>query len=284
MDNSMNRQLQAAGIQENIPQNAFNRFKRTDQQLQNEYNQFASQKPSSQGFAGSSINERQSISPQFQQRQNGSEQWVSDFQRMSIQDNGIQRQQVQMITNARQSANIIGQSRQWSSEFGQMERRETQMQNSDNFNVQSANNVFTQSYLGSTGIVGNMYQHDNMATGINHQAPANHDSEFDSAFADVESQLASQNQQNTAKDTNMDETQKEKLAQIAQSVFDTMTQSSANVPQETSEKFKNSKFLNLMDRIAKREVEINDKHDKFIDSKGHDIRDDLPDPLRDLRN
>ena len=39
-----------------------------------------------------------------------------------------------------------------------------------------------------------------------------------------------------------------------------------------------------MDQVSKREVEINKTNDKFIDARGHDIRDDLPDPLRDLRD
>lgn len=80
-----------------------------------------------------------------------------------------------------------------------------------------------------------------------------------------------------------DHPDKEKFAAIAKSIFSSMTQTSPAVSETTSRKFQQSSFLQLMDSVAKRKVELNSTSDKLIDEKGKDIREYLPDPLKDLK-
>ncbi|GMG39677.1 unnamed protein product [Ambrosiozyma monospora] len=69
------------------------------------------------------------------------------------------------------------------------------------------------------------------------------------------------------------ESSKIEFAKLAQSVFQTMSNTPSNISTTTSTKFKNSQFLMLMDKIAKRQVEINDSCDKLVDSRtGDDVR------------
>ncbi|CDK28585.1 unnamed protein product [Kuraishia capsulata CBS 1993] len=109
--------------------------------------------------------------------------------------------------------------------------------------------------------------HDSLAT------------DFTREFDALESELqkpASQEQQ-----TKDFEAEKIKLAEIARNVFTSMTTGTSTT--DTISKFQNSNFLKLMEKVAQRQVEINPEGNKFIDQNGNDIRDLLPDPLRDIK-
>lgn len=115
--------------------------------------------------------------------------------------------------------------------------------------------------------------------------------EFDNAFNEIENELAPLNQQNqnhqnneeeeTINNTN-DEDDKIKFAILAQNVFNLMNNTPKNVSSTTSNKFKNSGFMQLMNKISNREIEISNDKMKLVDQNGNDIRSDLSDPLANM--
>ncbi|QPG74603.1 hypothetical protein FOA43_001935 [Brettanomyces nanus] len=312
MDSSINHQLQSNGRQQ-LQRPDFNKLHRIDAGLQNEFRDFGTQ-GSFQEYRQPSQMQQGSLQ-QLPQRG-----WVNDFQKMTISESQDQRmnqmdqqrdqhdqhnqmdqhnrqiyqhnQQMNQANQRSQQANV----QQWSMEFNSLEQRQVRAQNSDSFQTAATKIKAEVSPVGFTRSYGYSNAPYTLQSGLQDSST---DSEakidFDSAFNNIEKQLSEHgnnirvnNSEMNVKEKTMGpigEVDKIKFAQLAQSVFNTMNSASPkNASNEMNEKFKQSKFMNLMDRISKREVEINDKKDKFVDSQGHDIRDDLPDPLKDLRD
>lgn len=99
--------------------------------------------------------------------------------------------------------------------------------------------------------------------------------EFDSAFSEIENEIE---EEMPAVDDeppaviHSDE-DKVKFAQLANSVFTMMNNTPKGVSTETAGKFKQSNFMNLMNRISNREVELSIGNDALVDSQGRDIHD-----------
>lgn len=96
---------------------------------------------------------------------------------------------------------------------------------------------------------------------------------FDSAFQDVEKELQEkeEEQQQQQQPTIIEEDTN--LANIALSVLNIMqsTKIQPTVSTNTKEKFQQSKFMNLMQRISNKEVELDTVGEKFVDNYGKDI-------------
>ncbi|VEU22132.1 DEKNAAC103161 [Brettanomyces naardenensis] len=300
LDTSLNNQLQSNGSSSQKQQGtSFNKLNRVNPTLQNEFNRFGREESFNESVNSFGQQGQQSrlgpqgrlayqgqvaqqgqFAPQGQpaQQAHGQQRWISDFQNLNINDQ--QRQQMM---------NQPGKASQWSMEFNSMEQSQIRAQNSDNFQIEASRirsqiSSIPQPSLGLG--YGGMYRqnNENQVNQVNQVNRETSQPDFDSAFNEVEQQLRETPVEETKKgDAPMMENDKIKFAEIAQSVFNTMNSSTGNVSKETNDKFKQSKFLDLMGRISKREVEINDQNDKFVDSQGHDIRDDLADPLKDLR-
>ncbi|WPK25451.1 hypothetical protein PUMCH_002768 [Australozyma saopauloensis] len=81
-----------------------------------------------------------------------------------------------------------------------------------------------------------------------------------------------------------DDTEKERFAEAARKVQSHMTSSSPLISTETATKFQQSNFLKLMSQISNREVEVSDDGAKLVAKEsGADVRDYLSDPLKDVR-
>lgn len=92
---------------------------------------------------------------------------------------------------------------------------------------------------------------------------------FDNAFNEVEKDL-----QEEEIPTIIEEKDNKSFANIAQSVFNIMnnTKPTMNISNTTSDKFKTSKFMDLMQRISNKEVELDTQGEKLVHStNGVDI-------------
>lgn len=282
VDSSLQRQLQLNSQQQGA-QGSFNKLGRVDHRLQREYESFGAQQ-------GRQWDQGQPIQQDRLGVQSGhpDQRWVSDFQNMSI-NTGPQSQQ------GWKAEYIHRQGVQGPQGVQSVQQGVQGVQ--QGLDIQSQGQYYqSPAAMSSYQSMGGQYRQD-LWSGSQSQSNVQ-STVFESEFSAVEEELTRSNVQQDhpiqreqvpveepaaqASHEAIDESDKIRFAQIAQSVFNTMN-TTPGVSGTTSDKFKNSNFMKLMDRVSKREVEINDDRDKFIDSKGHDIRDDLPDPLRDLR-
>ena len=115
--------------------------------------------------------------------------------------------------------------------------------------------------------------------------------EFDSVFSEVESELITEsvtpNQRTEEEEASIsanNEEEKIQFAMLARKVFVTMNDTPKHVSTATSNKFKQSGFMQLMNQISNREIEISDDQKKLVDQNGVDIRSALSDPLSSLES
>lgn len=108
------------------------------------------------------------------------------------------------------------------------------------------------------------------------------DSKFDSHFDRLEKEMMqSELPVEQLDEMESDELEKERFAQAARQVKQSMISEKSLASEETSSKFHQSDFLKLMSLISTRQVEISKEGDKLVEkSSGEDIRDLLSDPLR----
>jgi len=316
-DNSLQQQLRnnnSQGSQLQQAQGQFNRFSRVDQRVQEEFHNFRDEHSRQVRPVDSSrfeVPKSLSQPTQFEDRQQpNQQQWVSDFRKLSLHDTlgqrGFTGRTVQLGSQTQIGRATTAQNAQaWSTEFNGVIRRQQQVEGRDSYigsqGIISEAPVFNQTYEFGQSLNNAGWQYKNQTDTDKDKQRT--DAAFESAFNDIDKYMDTGNEEmgfelkddtvqkgnlmertkNVETSHRMDESEKEKFADIAKSVFDAMEKGSNHASAKTNDKFRNSKFLHLMDRISKREIEINENNDKFIDSRGHDIRDDLPDPLRDLR-
>ena len=196
--------------------------------------------------------QQQQQQPQFQQ----SGAWVNDFSNLSIQ----QKPQVQTDWHQQfmqQNQNVAHQSQVLQSNFQQMAPNYA-MGN----NYQIRNNVVSMAPL---------YQNQS-----EHQQSHKLEEEqrrFENEFDLIEKHLAAEQQQQgeeASMEANIDDIAKEKFAETARKVEDTIKSKNYD-DSEMQKKFENSQFLKLMSSIGNRKVEL--EGDKLVtsDSK-EDIR------------
>ncbi|KAH3663534.1 hypothetical protein OGAPHI_004935 [Ogataea philodendri] len=197
-------------------------------------------------------------------------QWIDRFREMNLDGNA------QSLHFEQPSANSSLTPSAWRNEFLQNNQHVQQQQ-------QYTPGGHTASYRPQTQFSAPMVQMPRQASA---PPPQQDYSAVDAAFEEIEDQLAQQPVNTLPQESALQPTNEEdkiKFAQLAKSVFMTMSKPPSDVSQETNAKFQNSNFLKLMSRISTREVEISEQKDKFIDSQGRDIRDMLPDPLKDIK-
>ena len=261
-----------------------------DQRLQDEYNQFATstefQHPAND-FQASQFNMRPGHGNQqvFATQQNN--QWVSDFNRMSIIDNSMSIQPVTDQTKQRKASLYTQQSSQ------RVSRPITE-------SIQSSfapNQRTIPQYQQFSQSLSNTQVRDEEQ--VIHQSVSK---EFDDVFSEIEAEIKNditQEQQivETKEDeerleeqekaerepqTILDEDDKIKFAILAKSVFNLMNETPKHISSTTSNKFKQSGFMQLMNKISNREIEISNDKRKLVDQSGADIRSALPDPLSNI--
>lgn len=165
---------------------------------------------------------------------------------------------------------------------------------------QNTNNIAPQSFYVNSGRLHN--PNLNLTTKINYDNESSYkqrhnkhiteneiNNEFENMFNDIETELLpdqeSQTQKNVEEDEltkKVDEDEKIKFAILAQNVFNSMNNTPRNISSKTSNKFKQSGFMQLMSKISNREIEISGDKMKLVDQSGNDIRSSLIDPLSNL--
>ncbi|KAG7849496.1 hypothetical protein KL940_002526 [Ogataea angusta] len=255
VDNSLTSQLRANSDSQRLLTPP---HQTVDQQLESEYRAFQQQTPSLQPSFQAPL-------PPAAIEQN---QWVDHFRDMNLHDTP-EAQNYQHVQNR------SVHSTQWRHEFAQSQQQQQQQR--------EAGDTYGTAFRMLTGA-------PQLATPIAPQVvPATTGqqdfSALDAAFDELEHEMHDEamDEQQAEQVKPQNEDDKIKFAQLARSVFLTMSQPPADVSKQTSDKFQKSNFLKLMNRISTREVEINENRDKFVDAQGRDIRDMLPDPLKDIK-
>ncbi|VUG20249.1 DEBR0S6_11364g1_1 [Brettanomyces bruxellensis] len=318
-NNSVNQQLQyrnnqASGLQE--ARNQFNRLNRVDRKVQEEFHSFQNEiswqeRPLDSFRFKASDSSIQPAQLGGSHQQDQRQQWVTDFQKLSIQDSRRTKENIglslQHGVQPKTGMMMSGQNAHaWSAEFSGITRRQEEIEGREDYiarkKIVGPISSFNQTYGVGQNINNGDWRYQKQSN--LEESKERTDAAFESAFNEIEKHINTNDEtkrdwmeddaqeeaniqgktENIESKNRTDESEKEKFADIAKSVFDAMEKGSSHASAKTNDKFKNSKFLHLMDQISKREVEINKTNDKFIDARGHDIRDDLPDPLRDLRD
>lgn len=167
-------------------------------------------------------------------------------------------------------------------------------------NIQNTNNIPPQSFYMNSGRLHNPKL--NLTTKINHDNESSYkqhkhkhiteneiNNDFEIMFNDIETELLpdqeNQSQKNAEEEEltrKADEDEKIKFAILAQNVFNSMNNTPRNISSKTSNKFKQSGFMQLMNKISNREIEISGDKMKLVDQSGNDIRSSIVDPLSNL--
>lgn len=277
--NPLNKLVSREGFGQSLPsigqqsqqqqqnKHTFNRISTIDANLQNEFNSF--------GIDSFQSNFSQPISNPFIQDQHltpsqPQNTWINDFQQMNIEE----------PTFANNTSN-------WANDFQMINKKI----------VPQSSNIVPLTMMGAPSLQPSALASFASATSLQNLSNngltksasfTNMNLEFDSAFNELEEEINQGEEAPIAEEADKIEVDEEedkiKFAQLAQSVFSVMSNTPKNVSSATSEKFKQSNFLKLMNRISTREVEINKEKNRFIDSNGEDIRNILPDPLKDIKD
>lgn len=296
-DNSLSNQFigsshhQGNAEQQNVLSR--NNFNSINENLQYDFNQFNQQHQqphqsfSNSGFIPQQQQQQQQHQSQFQNQANS--QWINDFQKMNI-NNIPQEEHIQQLRQANQQG--------WINEFQSMQQMDSsqhqqqQMQQQNQQHQQQYNsNAFqmrSNMMLNNSSMMYDQQQRTNLQQ---QQSNIETDDMYD-MFEQVENELnelktlVKEEEKQKEEEMNKDESEKILFAQIAKNVFNTMNGTNKNntINSNTSQKFQNSNFLKLMQKIGERKIEINNEGNKFIDENGNDIRDYLPDPLKDLKD
>lgn len=258
-------------------QNNFSRFQNVDNTVQHEYNNFSN---SGQNFhlnnefslhdVGLNEPQQSHIQQANLHMQSQPNNWVSDFRSFSLSDAAPQHLQQHQSQQSYQ-----GQSQQHANHpLSSMNLYGHQMQSP---------------HMSSTTKVSlDAQQQQNRQSSTNLMEMNN---EFDSAFSELENEInttsVSQNQSAKEEEENSkvvnEEEDKVKFAILAQNVFNIMNNTPKHVSSNTSNKFKQSGFMQLMNKISNREIEISNDKKKLVDQDGNDIRSDLSNPLANLQ-
>lgn len=260
----------------------FHQYRNLDTSVQNEFHQFTESAKNSlhfnvtpQGITGERFlnNTRRGQLETF----NGTQQdWSKDFMNLNLRDNHERPLQQPQFMNQNNST----------LESFQSQHRHEPLRNISHFPL-------NQSGLTLNKNIESLRQKN---TQIQY---AELNNEFDTAFTEVEEELNTDSQkvdencdqhsleglssssqvdlENTSEDQD-----KTKFADLAKNVFDIMNNTPKGVSMNTSNKFKQSGFMQLMNKISSREIEISNDKNKFVDQHGVDIRTKIDDPLQNL--
>lgn len=261
-----------SGRTSQIPQTVHH-FQNIDSSIQHEFDNFSSpghnfQLNNELSHQKMELNEfaqpfSHQMSMQHQPQQNS---WVSDFRSFSLSDSAPQISQHQQ-----QQPNQRQQMSNFAHPLSSLNRHTTHIQ-SPNMSISS--------------------NHQNV--GLEHPSTTSLkelNNEFDNAFTEVENEInivsSTQNQSSIEEEESTkvvnDEEDKIKFAILAQNVFNMMNNTPKHVSSSTSNKFKQSGFMQLMNKISNREIEVSNDKQKLVDQNGKDIRSDLSDPLANLQ-
>lgn len=193
----------------------------------------------------------QGIQMDIQRNNDMGSNWVDEFSQMSLMNQ-------QTISHAQHQQRAQHQQQQ------QFQYTQSQPIYHNNHNIHLQNHHVTPAAPATTvfgsGIFNNIQNtlSSSMKSLTDFQA-------FDNAFTEVEKDLQDVMEEEIPK-VLIEEEDNKNFANIAQSVFNIMnnTQPSMNVSTTTCDKFKTSKFMDLMQRISNKEVEIDSEGEKLI--------------------
>lgn len=272
---------------ENIVQDSSNihQYRKLDNTLQNEFYKFVESphnNPHTFIFPQEITRERipDSIQMGLETISSSQHDWTKDFMNLDLRDNH-ERQLYQ--TNQTQVLNQNG------SKFDTFHsQRHPPLRSMTHMSS-------IQSNLRSSGDL-EFSEHENT-----HVHLAELDNQFDAAFTEVEQELVIDTQKAEDEETDQhssaeglgttgrvelenkfEDEDKTKFANLARSVFDIMNNTPKGVSLNTTNKFKQSGFMQLMNKISMREIEISNDKKKFVDQDGIDIRTNIDDPLHQL--
>lgn len=201
--------------------------------------------------------------------------WVQDFNRLSVSDRPAQKldwhqqfmqQNVQNQVGAQVNMQQNAQNMQSIQGGQQMQYNMTNM----GMGYRSMNYMQNQQQSSQQ----NQHQHQ-------HQDLQHAELNLDDQFDQLEREMQEQEQEQTHTLDIEDETDKEKFADAARQVEQSMMSEKNLSSEETSSKFQNSDFLKLMSLISSRQVELSKEGDKLVEkNSGEDIRAHLSDPLK----
>lgn len=277
LNNTQNDQLQHSS------NSKIHNFQNIDTSIQNDFNNFTTVNHLNNDFISNTFEpnvlqqQQQHMNMQMQiqnsQLQNQHNNWASDFKSFTSPEiNNIMLQQ----TNQPQQQNQHQHQHQQHIPLHQ-----------NTFRVQSN---YTQAY----NIPGQLYQTRQQQQEIHTQKSSTSLKElndsFDNVFNELDTDLSNANQAQQAKEeeeenknVKNDEEDKIKFAILAQNVFNIMNNTPKNVSSSTSAKFKQSGFMQMMNKISNREIEISNDKTKLVDQNGSDIRSDLSNPLANMK-
>lgn len=254
-----------------------------DSSVQNDFNNFSNQL--NQSFELSPAN---MITPNAFNARNGTTMdqsfhlpnnlqanWSQDFNKLSISDN---RAQISQPNN-------------------QQQQHYNQQQHHNPMNALSSN-LYPNQFSSNMQRLHNFNQQQQIPIQASIQSQLHEvNKEFDTMFNEVETELNTDFQSQgklfdddlekdqEKDDTNIeliDEEDKIKFAMLAQNVFNIMNNTPKTVSSQTTDKFKASAFMQLMNKVSNREIEISADKKRLVDQSGSDIRSNLSDPLAGL--
>lgn len=283
---------------ENNKVSQIHQYNRLDNDLQTDFHQFAN---FNNAVSGSHIIPQEHTGINLYQTRtlhasnNTPQNWSNEFTKLSLQESGYEQQmdsqEHQMNIQGRQ---MNGQdSELLSSAYSRFQHQQfAQPHQQRSYLPLQKDTVMPHS--GSTSL---NQLHNNS------EQFAELEDEFDSAFTELENELNVENQkveeeedqmvgssvsQSTTKtetgNPGLNEEDKIKFAVLAKNVFNIMNNTPKGISSDTSDKFKQSSFMQLMNKISTREIEISNDKKKLVDQNGVDIRSRLEDPLRDLKD
>ncbi|CAK7894619.1 hypothetical protein CAAN1_02S04808 [[Candida] anglica] len=212
------------------------------------------------------------------QQRNVQQGWVQDFSQLNInarpvqvQNNGIHNNQSQSIAHSHSH-----QRNDWQSQF--MKQQSQVSNQGQSFHQSSQPGLQYRPQM--TPFALNM--RTDLSTPLTEHKEIHKNQQeqdmFDEQFNQMESELKELEAEQV--EPTRSNTHNEEFAKTAQQVHDSM--SSVKSP-ELQQRLQGSEFLKLMKSIADRDVELSG--DKLVNaSSGEDIRDHLPDPLREERS
>lgn len=271
--------------QNNLSRQNIHNYNNIDRSLQNDFNNFAETTPASlnSNIIPNSISVNNTHHIQYSNHvANNTQQteWIQDFNDLSLQD-GRQYQQMGLNPSLQQQQQQQQQAHQQRMHY----QLPNQIQN------QRLNLNTSRSY---TSRLTSNSQQQTQQQDIPQQDFDEINNKFDDMFNEVENDInkdqntQSNEEEDASINTPNDEEDKIKFAMLAQNVFNVMNNTPKHVSSNTSDKFKQSGFMQLMRRISSREIEISKDKKKFVDQNGIDINSNvnqtLPNPLNSVHS
>jgi hypothetical protein len=258
-------------------------FQNVDSLVQNEYNNYSNQVDQDFESVNNILPKSIDISHNFQYPQNQisnqkimQQNWSQDFNRLSVQDNNEQLHE-QFHEQPIHTLNPIVN-------MNSMNQQHLLLSNIPLANIRNNNlELYRNQQQQQQQFVNESPTEIHSSANLN-----NLSNEFENAFSEIETELKMETQSENQKAeeeeivTTNDEEDKIKFAILAQNVFNIMNNTPKHVSSTTSNKFKASGFMQLMNKISNREIEVSNDKKKLVNQYGMDIRSELSDPLAGL--